>query len=88
MRQDDTLISLVNMEADCSGVVDHIQGGYGIQSSMHALGIRPGQKIIRIAPLFSQGPVTIEIVEKQRVVIGFGMASRIMVNVTNNTCGG
>jgi len=55
---------------------------------MHALGIRPGQKIIRIAPLFSQGPVTIEIVEKQRVVIGFGMASRIMVNVTNNTCGG
>jgi len=88
MNGEERLISLAVMAAGCSGVVDHIQGGYGLQSSMQALGITPGNKITRIAPVFSQGPVTIEINEKQQLVIGFGMASRVMVKATKHTCGG
>lgn len=74
----------MNMEAGCCGVVDQIQGGYGLQSSLNAMGITRGKKITRIAPVFPRGPVTIEGEEIQRVVIGAGMASRVMVRLDGN----
>jgi ferrous iron transport protein A len=78
MMQDEALISLACMEAGCSGVVYDIQRGYGIMSTLKSLGITPGKRITRITPLPIEGPISIEL-DKVQVVIGFGMASRIMI---------
>jgi ferrous iron transport protein A len=85
MNHDETLISLACMEAGCSGVVDHAQGGYGLHSCLNALGITPGKKITRISPILIKGPITIEVDNKQ-VIVGFGMAARIMVRTKENIC--
>lgn len=77
---DKALISLACMGAGWSGVVHDIQGGYGIMSTLKSLGIIPGKRITRITPVPIQGPITIEM-DKIQVVVGFGMASRIMVAV-------
>jgi ferrous iron transport protein A len=83
--QDEALISLTCMDAGCSGVVYDIQGGYGIMSTLKSLGITPGKRITRITPILIQGPITIEM-DKVQVVIGFGMASRIMVKAGEKIC--
>lgn len=83
MMQKDALISLACMGAGCSGVVDHAQGGYGLHSCLNALGITPGKKITRISPVLIKGPITIEVDNKQ-VIIGFGMAARVMVKAGEN----
>jgi ferrous iron transport protein A len=80
MMQDEALISLACMDAGCSGAVDDIQGGYGIMSSLKSLGIIPGKRITRITPVSVKGPITVEM-DKVQVVVGFGMASRIMIKV-------
>jgi Fe2+ transport system protein FeoA len=74
--QEKDLISLACMEAGCCGVVHDIQGGYGITKNLKSIGITPGKKIT---------PITIEM-DKVQVVIGFGMASRIMVKVEDKIC--
>ena len=73
------------MEGGCSGVVYDIQGGYGIMGTLKSLGIIPGKRITRITPVSVKGPITIEM-DKVQVVIGFGMASRIMLKVGENEC--
>jgi ferrous iron transport protein A len=78
--EEKTMISLACIEARCSGVVYDIQGGYGITSSLRSLGITPGKKITRIIPVPVNGPISIEM-DKVQVVVGFGMASRIMVKL-------
>ncbi len=80
MNHHESLISLVCMETGCSGVVDHIQGGYGICGCLASLGVTPGKKITPMTPVLNKGPITIEVDNKQ-VVIGFGMASRVMVKI-------
>jgi ferrous iron transport protein A len=80
MMQDEALISLACMEAGYSGVVYDIQGGYGLMSSLKLLGITPGKGITRITPVSVKGPITVEM-DKVQVVVGFGMASRIMIKV-------
>jgi ferrous iron transport protein A len=85
MMQDEALISLACMDAGCSGVVYDIQGGYGIISNLKSLGITPGKRITRITPIPVKGPITIE-VDKLQVVVGFGMATRILVKAGENDC--
>jgi ferrous iron transport protein A len=80
MMQDEALISLACMDAGCSGVMYDIQGGYGIMSTLKSLGITPGKRITRVTPVSVKGPITVEM-DKVQVVVGFGMASRIMVKV-------
>lgn len=83
--QEKDLISLACMEAGCCGVVHDIQGGYGITKNLKSIGITPGKKITRLTPIPVKGPITIEM-DKVQVVIGFGMASRIMVKVEDKIC--
>lgn len=83
--QDEALISLACMEAGFSGVVNDIRGGYGLLSCLKSLGITPGKRITRITPIPIQGPITVEM-DKVQVVIGFGMAARILVKMEENVC--
>jgi len=73
-------ITLVRMQTGQSGIVVQIQGGYGLVNRLSALGIRPGKRITKISSMFMRGPVTIQ-VDRAQVAIGFGMASRIIVEL-------
>ena len=73
-------ISLVRMQAGQSGKVVEIQGGHGMVNRLSALGIRPGKRITKVGSMLMRGPVTIQ-VDRAQVAVGFGMASRIIVEV-------
>ncbi len=72
------LTTLTKMRPGRSGVVVEIQGGRGLTDRLNALGIMPGKSITKISAIMARGPVTIE-VDRVQVAIGFGMASRIIV---------
>ncbi len=73
-------IALSRMPTGQSGIVVQIQGGHGLVSRLNALGIRPGKRITKVGSMFMRGPVTIQ-VDRAQVAIGFGMASRIVVEL-------
>ena len=68
------------MQPGQSGIVFQIQGGHGLINRLNALGIRPGQKIIKTGSTLMRGPVTIKVGTAQ-VAIGFGMANKIIVEL-------
>jgi ferrous iron transport protein A len=70
--------TLARMRAGQSGVVVQIQGGHGLVNRLNALGIIPGKRITKISSTLMRGPVTFE-VDRTRVAVGFGMASKILV---------
>ena len=74
------LISLVEMALNMKGIVVEIQGGQGMIRKLDALGIREGVEIRKISSQLMRGPVMVE-VERTQVGIGFGMASRILVEI-------
>ncbi len=73
-------ITLSRMQTGHSGIVVQIQGGYGMVNRLSALCIRPGKRITKVSSMFMRGPVTIQ-VDRAQVAIGFGMASRIIVEL-------
>jgi ferrous iron transport protein A len=72
--------TLAQMRAGQSGTVVQLQGGHGLVNRLGALGIIPGKRITKISATLMRGPVTAE-VDRVRVAIGFGMASRILVQL-------
>ena len=72
--------TLSEMRADENGTVLKIHGGQGLLNRLGALGIIPGKKITKISSMSARGPVTIQ-VNRSQVALGFGMASKILVNV-------
>jgi len=68
------------MRSGQSGTVIQIQGGHGVVRRLNALGIVPGKRITKISSMLMRGPVTVE-VDRVRIAIGFGMVSKIMVEV-------
>ncbi|MBM4272508.1 MAG: ferrous iron transport protein A [Deltaproteobacteria bacterium] len=80
MTGESRLVSLVDLEAGENGIVEYIQGGYGLHGCLAALGIAVGKKITKVTPVLVQGPVSISVDDVQ-VSIGFGMASRVMVRI-------
>jgi ferrous iron transport protein A len=77
-------VTLAWMRAGQSGIVAHLQGGYGLVNRLSALGIIPGKRITKVSSTLMRGPVTVE-VDRARVAIGFGMASRILVQLDEPT---
>lgn len=75
-------VSLARMQSGQSGIVVNIEGGHGIINRLNTLGIMPGKKITKISSVFMRGPVTIE-VDRAKVALGFGMAKRIMVQLSS-----
>ncbi len=70
------------MRAGQSGIVVQLQGGHGLVNRLNALGIIPGKRITKISSTFMRGPVTVE-VDRVRLAVGFGMASRILVQLND-----
>ncbi len=68
------------MQTGQSGTVIQVVGGRGLINRLSALGIRPSQRVTMVSSMFMRGPVTIE-VDGAQVAIGFGMASRIIVEL-------
>ena len=77
---DEKQITLTRMQTGQSGIVVQIQGGHGLINRLNALGIRPGRRITKVGSMFMRGPVTVQ-VDGAQVAIGFGMASRILVEL-------
>jgi len=72
--------TLSEMRADECGSILEIHGGQGLLNRLGALGIIPGKKITKISTASMRGPVTIQI-NRTQVALGFGMASKIIVDV-------
>ena len=66
------------MRTGQSGKVVQILGGRAMIDRLSALGIRPGQRVTKVSSMLMRGPVTIQLGGAQ-VAIGFGMASKIIV---------
>jgi len=75
-------VTLARMRAGQSGMVLRIEGGHGLVNRLNALGIIPGKRITKISSMLMRGPVTVE-VDRTQVAVGFGMASRILVQPDN-----
>ncbi len=74
------VLPLSKMGAGQSGTVVEIVGGHGLVRRLEALGIRPGKKVSKVSSMLFRGPVMVR-VDNVQVAIGFGMASRVMVEV-------
>ncbi len=74
-------IDLTQLKPGESGIVADIEGGCGMSRRLQAMGVRPGKKIKKISSHFWRGPQTIQ-VDNTKIAIGFGMAKRILVEVT------
>ncbi len=73
------MIALTEMRSGYSGVVAEIHGGFKFIARLNSMGLMPGRRIIKTSSMVGQGPVTIE-VDRVQLAIGYGMASRIMIN--------
>lgn len=74
------VISLIEMKRGEAGIVTEIQGGMGATQRIRSMGIRIGKKIKKGEAHFWRGPQTV-LVDNFRIAVGFGMASKIMVEV-------
>lgn len=72
--------SLVEMGMGQEGVVVEIQGGLGLTRRLEAMGIRPGVNLAKTSGPYLRGPVTVRLGNAQ-VALGFGMASRAIVQI-------
>ena len=76
----ENIVPLTQLQSGQSGVVVGIAGGLGAGRRLENLGIRPGKKITRVGGGFLRGPVTVRVGHAQ-AGIGFGLASKIMVEL-------
>ena len=74
-------ITIAQMKNGQHGIVVRIEGGHGLNNRLNALGIRPGKKITRVGAMMMRGPVTVK-VDGTQVAMGFGMASKVIVELT------
>jgi ferrous iron transport protein A len=72
-------IPLVLLSKGETARVVHIHGGHGMRKRLFDIGIFPG-KNIEIANGWGKGPLVV-VVDETRVMIGRGMASRILVEL-------
>ncbi len=73
-------MTLGQMEAGQAGTVIQVLGGRGLNRRLEALGIRPGKKVTKISSMLFRGPVIFR-ADHTQVAIGFGMASKILVEI-------
>ncbi len=74
------IISLNEMKRGECGLIRQIRGGYGFDRRMESLNIRVGKRITKVNSLFRRGPVAVQI-DHTQLALGYGMASRILVEV-------
>lgn len=71
---------LTQLESGQTGKVVSVLAGQGLINRLSTLGIRPGKTITKVSSILMRGPV-IARVDNTEVAIGFGMASKIVVEV-------
>jgi ferrous iron transport protein A len=74
-------VSLAQMRPGQKGKIVEINGGYGLARKLDALGIRTGKEIKKISEQLMRGPVLLQ-QNNTQAAIGFGMASKVMVEIT------
>jgi ferrous iron transport protein A len=74
-------LTVNQMRAGQSGIVVNIMGGHGAMKRLQSMGIRPGKQITKVSSMFMHGPVTLQ-VDRTQIAIGYGMASKILVEAT------
>ena len=74
-------ITLAGMKKGQAGRVLAVQGGMGLARRLESMGIRPGVLVVKESNSFLKGPVTIRVGNAQ-VALGYGMASRILVETS------
>lgn len=74
------IVSLIDMQNGQLGKVSVTLGGIGFTNKLDALGVRKGANIIKKSAFLAQGPIVI-LVGGTELAIGYGMASKIMVEV-------
>ena len=72
--------SLADMKPGQSGVLVEIRGGHGMIRRLDALGLRLCKQVRKVSSMLMRGPVVME-VDGFQVAIGYGMASRIIVEI-------
>ena len=72
--------SLADMKSGQSGVLVEIQGGHGMVRRLDALGVRLCKQVRKVSSMLMRGPIVME-VDGFQVAIGYGMASRIIVEI-------
>jgi len=73
--------NLTLMKEGERGKVVEIQGGWGLLKKLDALGIRIGTEVMKVSSQIMRGPVIVRVGNTQ-VAIGFGMATRVVVEQT------
>ena len=75
-------IKLTESEPGSHVIIDKISGGENLRDKLFSMGLHPG-KDIEILSLRKKGPVIVK-VNDTRLVIGHGMASRILILPAEN----
>ena len=73
-------VSLAYMKSGQNGVLVEILGGHGMIRRLDALGLRLYKKVRKVSSMLMRGPVVVEM-DGFQVAIGYGMASRIIVEI-------
>jgi ferrous iron transport protein A len=73
-------IALSQMRPGERGIVRELLGGHGLRQRLAAMGVRPGCEIAKTSGPFMRGPVTVRVGNAQ-IALGFGMASKVLVEV-------
>jgi len=74
------LVTLQKMRSGQSGRIVRIEGGWGLERRLNAMGVRPGKPITKLSSMLMRGPVTAQ-VDNTKLAIGFGMANRIIIEL-------
>lgn len=74
------IISLIDMKSGETGIVIKLEGGSGFADRIQSMGVRVGKEIKKTGAHFWRGPQTV-LVDNFKVAIGYGMASKIFVEV-------
>ena len=74
------IVSLNKLPVDTAGKIVEIRGGRGMSAKLEALGIRIGHVITKVSAQWMKGPVIIRR-DNIDVALGYGMASKILVEI-------
>ena len=79
-------VSLIEMRAGESGRIVEIDGGHVLSRKLDALGIREGKEVTKVSGQWMRGPILLQ-QHTTQAAIGFGMASRVFVELSKKKDG-
>ncbi len=75
--------SLIDLKKEEKGVIISFNGGKEMSKRLMDMGIRTGKTISRVSSQILRGPVILSI-DGRQTAVGWGMASRVMVEPARN----